>query len=153
MGSRNLSIRLVVYSSLFSESRFYVIVRIFFTVYYYYLLLTEKNVGDKKVMFYTRYVDEILMIYKAKHTAPQTIHNPINKTHPNLQFTPTHEHTKSISFLDLFQIRQTDKIETDIFRKPTTTDKTINYTSNHSTEHKMAAFCYVIYRMILIATT
>jgi hypothetical protein len=99
-----------------------VIVRVSFTIYYYYLLFTETNAGDKKVMFYTRYVDDILKIYNAKHTAPEKIHNLINKKHPNLQFTPTHEHNNSISFLDLLLIRQPEKIERDIFRKPTTTD-------------------------------
>jgi hypothetical protein len=99
-----------------------VIVRVSFTIYLYNLLFTETNTGDKKVMFYTRYVDDILMIYSAKHTAPETIHNLINKTHPKLQFMPTHEHNNSISSLDLPQIRQPEKIEIDIFRKPTTTD-------------------------------
>jgi hypothetical protein len=89
----------------------------------------------KNIRFYTRYVDDILMIYITKHTTPKTIHNLINKTHPNLQFTPTHEHNNSISFLDLLLIRQPDKIEMDIFRKPTTTDTTINYTSKHPIEH------------------
>ena len=32
----------------------------------------------------------------------------------------------------------------DIFRKPTTTDTTINFTSNHPTEHKMAAYRHLM---------
>jgi DNA mismatch repair ATPase MutS len=35
----------------------------------------------------------------------------------------------------------------DIYRKPTTTDTTINFNSNHPVEHKMAAFRSHIYRM------
>jgi hypothetical protein len=107
----------------------------------------------KNIRFYARHVDDMLMICNAKHTAPQTIHNLINKTHPNLQFTPTHEHKNSISFLDLLLIRQHDKIEIDILRKPTTTDTKINYTSNHSIEHKMAAFRYLTNRMISLPLT
>jgi len=83
------------------------------------------------------------MIYNAKYTTLETIHQHINKTHPNLQFTPTHEHNNSISFLDLLLIRQPDKIEMGVYRKPTTTDTTINYTSNHPNEHKMAAYRYL----------
>jgi hypothetical protein len=93
------------------------------------------------------------MIYTAKHTTLETIHNLINKTHPNLQFIPTHEHNNNISFLDLLLVRQHDKIEIDIFRKPTTTDTTINYTSNHPIEHKMAAFRYLTNRISLPLTT
>jgi len=40
----------------------------------------------------------------------------------------------------------------DIFRKPTT-DTTINFTSKHPTEHKIAAYCYVINRMISVPLT
>jgi len=66
------------------------------------------------------------MIYSSKYTTPETIHQHINKTHSNLEFTPSHEHNNSISFLDLLLIRQPDKIEIDVYRKPTTTDTTIN---------------------------
>ena len=60
------------------------------------------------------------MIYNTKYTTPETTHQHINKTHPNLQFTPSHEHKNSISYLDLLLIRQPDKIEIDINRKPKT---------------------------------
>jgi hypothetical protein len=108
---------------------------------------------SKHVLFYTRYVDDILMIYNAKYTTPKTIHQHINKTPPNLQFTPTHEHNNSISFLDLQLIRQPDKKETDLYRKPTTTDTTNNYTSSLPNKHKMATYCYLTNRMTTLPLT
>jgi len=93
------------------------------------------------------------MIYNTKYTTPETIHQHINKTHPNLQFTHSHEHKNCRSFLDLLLIRQPDKIEIDIYRKPTTTDKTINYTSNQPNEHKMAAYRYMTNRMTSLHLT
>jgi hypothetical protein len=60
---------------------------------------------------------------------------------------PTIEENNSISFLNLLITRQPSAIEIDIYRKPTTTDTTINYTSNHPTEHKLAVYCYLISRM------
>ena len=102
----------------------------------------------QNIVFYARYVDDILLIYNTKHTTPEIIHSHINKVHPNLQFTPTFEHNNSISFFDLLIIRHPTEMETDIFRKPTTTDSTINYTSDHPTEHKMAAYRYMINRML-----
>jgi len=92
----------------------------------------------------------ILLIYNTKHTTPEIIHSHINKVHPNLQFTPTFEHNNSISFLDLLIIRHPTQIEIDIFQKPTT-DTTINYTSNHPTENKMAAYRYLINRMLSLS--
>ena len=88
----------------------------------------------QNITFYTRYVDDILLIYNTKHTTPEIIHSHINKVHPNLQYTPTFEHNNSVSFLDLLIIWHPTQIEIHIFQKSTTTDTTINYTSNHRTE-------------------
>jgi len=108
----------------------------------------KQILDTQNITFYARYVEDILLIYNTKHTTPEIIHSHINKVHPNLQFTPTFEHNNSISFLNLLIIRQPTQIEIDIFRKPTTTDTTINYNSNHPTEHKMAACRYLINRML-----
>jgi hypothetical protein len=105
----------------------------------------------KNTVFYTRYVDDMLIIYNTERISFETIHNYMNKIHHNLEFTPTHEHNNSISFLDLLTIRQPSKIETDIYRKPTTTDITINFTSNHPAEHKVAAYRYLINRMLSLS--
>ena len=110
-----------------------------------------KQVLDaQNISFYARYVDDILLMYNTKHTTPEVIHSHINQVHPNLQFTPIFEHNNSIGFLDLLIIRHPTQIEIDIFRKPTTTDTTNNYTSKHPTEHKMAAYRYLINRMLLL---
>jgi hypothetical protein len=93
------------------------------------------------------------MINNAKYTTPETTHNLINETHPNLQFTFTHEHNNSTSFLDFLLILQPDKIDVDIFRKPRTTDTAINYTSNYPTERKMPASRYLTNRTISLLLT
>jgi hypothetical protein len=43
----------------------------------------------KAILFYTRYIDDILMVYNTKHITPEKIHSSINKIHPKLQHTPT----------------------------------------------------------------
>jgi hypothetical protein len=43
--------------------------------------------------------------------------------------------------------RQTNSIDINIYRKPTTTNTTINYLSNHPMEQKLAAYRYMINRM------
>jgi hypothetical protein len=50
-------------------------------------------------------------------------------------------------------IRQPDKIEIDIYRKPTTTDKNINYTFNQPKEQKMAAYRFMTNRMTSLPLT
>jgi len=68
--------------------------------------------------------------------------------HSNIQLSPTLETNNQISFLDLLIIRKSQRLEIDIHRKPTTTDTTINYLSNHPMEQKQAIYRYHIERML-----
>jgi len=113
-----------------------------------------KQLFDKKnIAFYTRYVDDTLLIYNSQHITPETIHNYINRVHPNLHFNHTHEKNNSINFLDLLIIRNQFYLEMDMCGEPTTTDITINFLSNHPTEHKSAAYRYHINRMLSLPLT
>ena len=69
-------------------------------------------------------------------TNPHNINTYINKIHIDLKLTPTHEEHNSINYLDLTIRRQHNKFNTDIHRKPTATDTTINFLSNHPIEQK-----------------
>jgi hypothetical protein len=108
----------------------------------------------KNILYYTRYVDDILIIYDTRHISDNIIQKYINQIHKNLQLNPTHKDNGQINFLDPTIIRKNSKLEIDIYRKPTTTNTTINYDSNHPTEHKTAAYRHYITRMqSLLLTT
>jgi hypothetical protein len=49
--------------------------------------------------------------------------------------------------------RKENKLEIWIYRKETSTDSTIHYTSNHPIEQKMAAFRYYINRLLTLPLT
>jgi len=68
--------------------------------------------------------------------------------HTNLQFNSTQEENGCINFLDLTITRKTSHLETDIYRKPTTTDTNVHSTSIHPNEHKLAAYRYYIEWML-----
>ena len=93
------------------------------------------------------YSASILIIYDSSYTNPNAITQYTNTIHNNLQINPTPENAGQINFLDLTITRKTTNPEIDIFRKPTTTNTTINYRSNHPLEHKLAAYRYYIERM------
>jgi len=113
-----------------------------------------KQLFDRKnIAFYSRYMDDILLIYSSQHITPETIHNYTNRIHPNIHFNPTYEKNNSINFLDLLIIRNQLYLEIDVYRKPTTTDTTINYLSKHPTEHKTAAYRYHINTVLSLALT
>lgn len=66
--------------------------------------LMKQLFDTKNIAFYTRYVDDIPLIYNSQHTTPKTIHNYINQVHPNLQLNTTYENNDSINFMDLLII-------------------------------------------------
>ena len=92
-------------------------------------------------------MDDSLIVYDASRTNLDAITQYADSIHHSLQFNPTLESYDQINFLDLTIIRKTPKLEIDIFHKPTTTDTTIHYLSNHPIEHKLAAYRYYIERM------
>jgi hypothetical protein len=57
------------------------------------------------------------------------------------------ESENNIHFLDLSITRRPTCLNISIFHKPTSTDTTINFLSNHPLEHKMAAYRYLTHRM------
>jgi len=71
----------------------------------------------------------------------------MNKIHSNIKLNPTYEERNSIAFLDLTITCRHTTPEVDIYRKPTTTDTTINFLSNHPIEQKMAALRFHITRL------
>jgi hypothetical protein len=105
---------------------------------------------SQSITFYSRYVDDILIIYDSLHTNAKTILQYANTVHKNLQFNPTLENVGQINFLDLRINRKTPGLEIEIYRKPTTTSTTINYFSNHPLEQKLAAYRYYIERMLTL---
>jgi hypothetical protein len=105
------------------------------------------------IKLYTRYVDDILIIYDSRHITAETTMNHINSIHPNITLNQTVEEEDQFCFLDLKLIRLMVYIEVDIHRKPTMIDTTIHNTSNHPHEHKMAAYRNMITRMTTLPLT
>jgi len=94
-----------------------------------------------------------IYVGSSQHITPETIHNYISRIHPNFHFNPTYENNNSINFLERVIIRNQFPLPINIYRKPTTRDTTINFLSNHPTEHKTAAYRYLINRMLSLPLT
>ena len=113
-------------------------------------LLSKHHLENRSLIYYTRYVDDILIIYDTtKIQYHQTIQQA-NMLHKNLTFNYTLETNNIINFLDLSILRTNSKFQIDIYRKPTTTDTITHYHSNHPLEHKTAAFRFLINRIQLL---
>jgi hypothetical protein len=61
-----------------------------------------KHLMDSKhLIFYTRYVDDILILYDSTLSSPTSIQHCMDTIHSNNKLNPTHETDGNISFLDL----------------------------------------------------
>lgn len=92
-----------------------------------------------------RYVDDVFSIIK-KDYLPKIL-EAINSIHKDIKFTHEEEKDNKLPFLDLLIIRESSHFEFEIYRKPTNTMRVIPSTSNHTYQHKMAAFHHMIHRM------
>ena len=63
----------------------------------------------------------------------------LNNLHPKIKFKNKIEINNSLNFFDLTIIKSSEKLEFNIFRKPTSTDVTIN-ALYHPIQHKLAAY-------------
>jgi hypothetical protein len=59
---------------------------------------------------------------------------------------PIYEESNTVNYLDLTLTGNNTTSTTNIFRKPTTTDTTIHYTSNHPMEQKLASYRFLMNR-------
>jgi hypothetical protein len=120
---------------------------------YFEELLIKHWLESREIIFYRRYVDDIFIIFDQNKTNIDMINSLLNTTIPHLEFTHTMEENSTITYLDLNIQRNTRNLLLSIHRKPTQTDITIRHTSNHPTQHKMAAYKAYIYRMLTLPIT
>jgi hypothetical protein len=123
-----------------------------------YLQLIEERyikhwVESQNIVYYKRYVDDIFIIFDNSRINEITINNCMNSIDENLEFKITEETNNSVKYLDMTINRSINGIEISIYRKPTSTDITIQHTSNHPQDHKNAAYRYYINRMITLPNT
>jgi hypothetical protein len=67
-----------------------------------------------------------------------------------LQFTINEETNNTIAYLDLELTNKKEQLELNIYRKPTTTDTTLNFKSCHPKEQKMAAYKSWLHRLDIL---
>jgi hypothetical protein len=63
------------------------------------------------------------------------------------------EENNTVHYLDISIHRNNNNMDLSIYRKPASTDTTIQFSPNHPYEHKIAAFIFYIHRMITLPIT
>jgi hypothetical protein len=77
----------------------------------------------------------------------------MNNTDKHLEFKLSEDKNNSTNYLDFSTHRNTNSIDLEIYRKPTHTDVTIQFSSSHPLEHKLAAFSFYINKMLTVPIT
>ena len=119
-----------------------------------YLIAFEKNkilndnIIPPKIEFYCRYVDDILMALKCTKRQAKLLLSNLNKVHDKIKFKLETEENKIINFLDIKIIRNENKLEFGVYRKPTQTDLVIPRESNHPMSYKLSAFRSMAHRLL-----
>ena len=116
-------------------------------------IIAINNLFKSHIIFWARYVDDVLAIFKGSKEDLSQFLDFINTVHPNIKFTNEIETDGIIPFLDLQIIRSENKLQFDIFRKPTTTDNIIPYQSAHPMNLKLSAFHSLFLRLLSIPLT
>lgn len=116
--------------------------------------ILKSPLAKKNVVFWLRYVDDILLGFKGTNRQLQLLLDYANSLHSKIKFTHEIENNnKSINFLDLTIMRNSNSFSFNIFRKPTYSDATIPYNSYNDMSHKLAAYKSMIHRAFTIPLT
>ncbi|XP_044757744.1 uncharacterized protein LOC123315905 [Coccinella septempunctata] len=102
------------------------------------------------ITIFKRYVDDCLIITSEQQVQEILAH--LSGFHNKIQFTIEKEKNNSINFLDITIIRNNNKLETKLYRKPTNTDWILDYNSAHSERQKRAIITNYIDRAIKVAS-
>eukprot|EP00061_Rhincodon_typus_P008856 g31846.t1 len=95
------------------------------------------------------YIDDCIGAASCSHEEFEQFVNFTNTFHPNLKFTWTISDT-SLSFLDLSVSVSGDRLETDIYFKPTYSHSYLDYTSSHPPSCKNAILYSQFLRLRLV---
>ena len=98
-----------------------------------------------------RFVDDSFSIIKKN--AVETFHNTLNSLDPSIQFTLEHEPNGKLAFLDTVITRKNGKLNIDVYRKPTHTDKYLDCNSHHQHKQKTSTAKTSIHRALTLPST
>ena len=102
---------------------------------------------------YKRYVDDICIVWNGSEQDLTEFLDYVNSLHNRISFTIEKEQDGKLPFLDLLLTRKNNKVEFEVYRKPSSTDNIIQFTSNTPHSHKFASFNSLFYRLFKLPLT
>jgi hypothetical protein len=98
-----------------------------------------------------RYVDDVFSIIK-KHTLTN-FYKLFNSIDPHINFTIEQELDGKLSFLDTLVTCNNGSLSIDVYRKPTHTDRYLDYNSHHDKRHKVSTARTLLHKAATLPNT
>ncbi|XP_068701292.1 uncharacterized protein [Montipora foliosa] len=112
---------------------------------------TAINTTTVSPKFWKRYVDDSFCIIKSDAVA--SFHDSLNSIDQHISFTIEHESNGQLPFLDTLISRDNGKLLVDIYRKPTHTDRYLDFHSHHDRKHKISTAETLLHRALNLPNT
>ena len=112
---------------------------------------TAINATTVSPKFWKRYVDDSFCIIKSDAVA--SFHDSLNSIDQHISFTIEHESNGQLPFLDTLISRDKGNLLADIYRKPTHTDRYLDFHSHHDRKHKISTAEALLHRALNLPNT
>ena len=89
------------------------------------------NTTTLKPSMWIRYVDDTFVIWPHGDAELERFHQYLNQQNPSIKFTMDEERENQLPFLDVLVKREDNHLRTSVYRKPTHTNRYINFNSHH----------------------
>ena len=100
---------------------------------------------------WTRYVDDSFVIIKEHFVSK--FHDNLNAVDPKISFTIETENNGQISFLDTLITRKNGAVTISVYRKPTHTDRYLDFKSHHELKHRISTASTLLNRALNLPST
>ncbi|XP_068691539.1 uncharacterized protein [Montipora foliosa] len=98
-----------------------------------------------------RYVDDSFVVIKK--AAVHSFHDTLNAVDPKITFTIEEENNGQIAFLDTLVSRKNGVAVIDVYRKPTHTDRYLDFSSHHERKHISSTASTLLFRASNLPST
>ena len=88
-----------------------------------------------------------------KRNAVDSFHNTLNSIDQHISFTIEEENNNQIAFLDALVSRKDNALIVDVYRKPTHTDRYLDFFSHHDKRHKISTDETLLHRATNLPNT
>ena len=106
---------------------------------------------NESMTLWQRFVDDTISFVKNDSIA--YVLDQLNSFHEQIQFTYEVEHNNKLPFLDVLLIKNANKIDTTVYRKPTNTDVYLNWNTHAPTTWKRGTLRTILSRAYTICSS